>query len=138
MNRTDVPLYSVWVAVRPDKSIVTAESITIDVGDASTALWGRAGPVEFAGDVVIYNSFEKERQRESVLLLIHTLPPGATRELILSGTIAVATEAEVSPLSFGREPAAIREKLGAAALPLTPPFRGFTIMAVRALVRRAP
>jgi hypothetical protein len=127
-NTGSVPLYSVFIKVWADNPDFKSEQIQIDADQKEIAPGGKAGPVEFQGDVLMWDWLDSSKV-ESVLIRFYVIMPGETRACNVSGrAVAGGTQGPVNGrvklLGHKTQPDPIQQSEGKLAFMFQPPENG--------------
>jgi len=120
INRGSKPVYSVWIKLALDGNAITAESVIVDSLSRSTSLEGNLENITVHGDLFRVDALDSHN-KEVVFLVFHTIAPNTHREIILSGSIAAPSNANVEIASFDETPTPLLEGKDGVSFPFKPP-----------------
>jgi len=120
-NPGTVPLYSLWIKIVPNPQL-PAEQIDIETGARTTALEVDSGLLSLSRDAIRLDLI-LPTVGETPFLLLHTLRPSESREMLLSSRQGPAT-ADLALVRFSLEPETLQLHDGKPMFAFSPPESG--------------
>lgn len=117
-NRSDRPIYEVAVKLEVATPGVPSESVEIVPDAPTTSLQGSARGIIWRADLLILDCIDSGG-REAIAMILHTLGPKQSREIVVEGTSHLRSDAEVKVWSFKTKPTEVLETAGKVALPFS-------------------
>ena len=117
-NRSDRPIYQVTVKLEITTPGVSSESVEIFPDAPTTSLQGSTADIKMPADLLMFDCIDS-RGKELIGLILHTLGPKQSREIVVEGTHPLQSNADVKVCSFKTNPAEVLESPGRVAIPFS-------------------
>lgn len=133
-NLGDRPAYAVQVKITVEPQYLDLGSVRIELDRPRTSVRGRVINVEMNPDSILYYLVDAQG-RPAISIWIHTLDARSTREIVVSGTKAQSSSAQVQVWTFQESPPELLRKRGQASVPVSFP-EAVTVTSIAVAMRR--
>lgn len=129
-NHDKLPVYSVSIMLELDPLGLDSNTVCVDTGEPTTSIEARIGNVMFSPDRMLYHLINSEN-RELLVIVLHTIDPRTSKEVVVEGGTAIFSNASVKLWSFQQNPPEILSDTGEISTPFQIPesfqMKGMTL-----------